>query len=199
MTRRLFFGLAIDPDVAHSVLRPVRAAVDAPTDDVRVYSEDDLHLTLCFVGAVDDECVPRIVGAARDEFRGLFAPELRIGGEVGAFPSRDEPRAVWLAACETADTAGRLAALRNRAMQVAMSHGWRPRAAERGRPFQPHVTVARPVNGHPLPTEIWDACVERNWMPVDVVLFESLSGRNDVIGGERYRTVASWPLAVGPG
>jgi len=194
--RRLFFGLAVDPEVGGRVVRSVRSVL-SPEADFALYSVDDLHVTLAFLGNVEDERVPEIVRSAGVEFRALHAPELRIGSCGGALPSRDDPRALYTGVQEQFETAGRLDVLRNRAVQVGLSHGWRPRPADRGRPFLPHVTVARPRNGCGVPEDFWDLGAERAWMPTDVVLFESLAGRGE--GGDRYRVLASWPLFVGAG
>jgi 2'-5' RNA ligase len=192
--RRLFFGLGVDPDVGGRVVRSVKSVLEG---DFALYGVDDLHMTLAFLGNVEDERVPEIVRSAAVEFRSLHAPELRIGSCGGALPSREEPRALYAGVREQFETAGRLDVLRNRAMQVGLSHGWRPPSSERGRPFLPHVTVARPRNGCAVPEDFWDLGAERAWMPTDVVLFESLAGREE--GGDRYRILASWPLYVGAG
>lgn len=195
--KRLFFGLAVDPEVGNRVVRSVHSALEGE-GEFAIYAPDDLHVTLCFLGEVEDDRVPSIVDAAHQEFRALFAPELHVGGHADAFPSRERPRALFTCVTETIESSGRLAALRNRAMQVGLSQGWRPGRAERERPFRPHVTVARPRNGAPVPEDFWDLGSDRRFVPVDVVLFESLAGREN--GSEvRYRHLDSWPLAVTPG
>ncbi|MEM6672901.1 MAG: RNA 2',3'-cyclic phosphodiesterase [Planctomycetota bacterium] len=194
--RRLFFGLSVDPDVSQPMLRGVRATLDG-SGPFAVYGPEDLHVTLCFLGEVDDERVQRLLSAAGVEFRALHAPELSVGGCGDAFPTRETPRALVSCVSEVTETVGRLAALRNRALQVGLTCGWRPTRVERERGFRPHVTLARPRAGAAVPEDFWDLGRERSWVPADVELFESRPERGD--GEPRYRTVASWPLAVGPG
>ena len=152
-----------------------------------VYAASDLHLTLAFLGEVEEVLVRTIVRSAGDEFRGLTAPELRVGGTAGSFPDGERPRALWEGVEETFESMGRLAALRNRALQVAYSHGLRPRRADRERPFRPHVTVARPGREAAVPEDFFEDRDAGRWLPVDVTLFESLGAVS--AGGDRYRVL----------
>lgn len=193
---RLFFGLGLDGEIAERVCAQVRSVLFDEGAEA-IYRAADLHLTLAFLGDVDESRLPSIQSAALDEFRGLTAPELRLGGDIEGFPNRSEPRAIFADVEETFDSAGRLSAIRNRVHQVALSHGWRPSSKERQRGFRPHVTLAR-LGGKPLSGgEVYDLSIERNWLPVDITLFESLGSRGD--GGDRYRIHATWPLVVRPG
>ncbi|QDV07312.1 2',5' RNA ligase family [Planctomycetes bacterium Poly30] len=206
--QRLFFGLSVDPVVGQSLIRAARRALGAELSEA-LYGEEVLHLTLCFLGSFPRDRVKSLVQSARDEFVGLWAPELLLGGEGDAFPDRGTPRTLHTAVEEVGDATGRLGTIRNRTMQVAMSHGWRASQAERARPFRPHVTLAR-LSGRPdspIPEDsgaaafadlddFWDLGAERRWLPVDITLYESLGRSED---GERYRQLAAWPLAVRPG
>ncbi|MFT5735366.1 MAG: 2'-5' RNA ligase [Planctomycetota bacterium] len=219
--KRLFFGLSVDPVVGQSLIRAARRAL-GPELTRAIYGEDDLHLTLCFIGSFPDDRIASLKDMANGELRSLWAPELLLGADGDAFPDRETPRTLHTKVEETSDSVGRLATLRNRAMQVAMSHGWRPTQAERARPFQPHVTLAR-LGRKPSPTlgatpekaaeqaleqsakasemassaeEFWDLGAERRWLPIDITLYES-PGQTGA--GERYLPIAAWPLAVRPG
>ena len=193
---RLFFGLGLDGEVAERLCARVRSVLHDQGPDA-LYRANDLHLTVAFLGEMDEASVASIQAVATEEFRGLMAPELRVGGEVDAFPSREAPRAVFAGVEETFESSGRLAAIRNRAQQVGLSHGWRPRTAENARGFRPHVTLARLGGRPPTGDGIYELSHERNWLPVDITLFESLDDRFE--GGDRYRIRASWPLVIRPG
>ena len=207
--KRLFFGLSVDPVVGATLIRAARRSLHE-RDAETVYGEDDLHLTLTFVGEFPAERVKSLIQAANYEFKALWAPELLVGGQGGAFPDREHPRALYSVVEETGESVGRLAALRNRTHQVAMSHGWRASEADRRRAFRPHVTLARPkapVQGGDASdfSDFWDLGAERRWLPLDITLYESdrdanrdpQSGRSKP--GDRYRQLAAWPLAVRPG
>lgn len=193
---RLFFGLGIEGDLGERIAKRTRLAL-ADCGEMAVYAADDLHLTLAFLGEVESDTVRSIVRTAGDEFRGLTAPELRVGGSAGSFPDGERPRALWEGVEETFDSLGRLAALRNRALQVAYCHGLRPRRADRERPFHPHVTVARPGAGAAIPGDFFEGRDASRWLPVDVTLFESFGKESP--DGSRYRVLAAWPLVVRPG
>ncbi|MEE2940522.1 MAG: 2'-5' RNA ligase family protein [Planctomycetota bacterium] len=193
---RLFFGLGIEGDLGDRIVRRTRVAL-AECGDTALYAAADLHLTLAFRGEVEERRVRPIVRSADVEFRGLAAPELRVGGTAGSFPDGERPRALWESVEETFESLGRLAALRNRALQVAYSHGLRPRRADRERPFRPHVTVARPGAAAEVPEDFFEERDAARWLPVDVTLFESLGART--AGEGRYRVLGAWPLVVQPG
>lgn len=200
---RLFFGIGLEEEIGSRVLRPVRALLE-DAHEVAIYAPGDLHLTLAFLGEVEDRQVPALIASAAEEFRGLVAPELRVGTSSGAFPTMDDPVALWLEVSETFDSYGRLGVLRNRSRQVGFAHGWRPTRADRERPFRPHVTVARTRPGALVPAGFFELDVERAWLPVDVTLFASRRGAQEgrptgAEAGERYRALASWPLVVRPG
>jgi len=198
-TKRVFLGLAVDGTTGDGVRRESTRAFES-AGPVAVYAAEDLHLTLAFLGELDAGAVRRVEAAARWEFAGLWAPELTILGRGGAFPSADAPRAVWRAIEEAPGCEGRLDALRNRAWQAGLSAGWRPGRKERERPFRPHVTVARPRAGARVgASDLGDLGRDRRWLPVDVVLYESLGpDPGEGAPAARYRTLAAWPLAVQP-
>ncbi len=200
--KRLFFGLSVDPTVGSALIRAARRSLEE-RDAGGIYGEDDLHLTLTFVGDFPEDRVKSLIAAANYEFKALWAPELLVGGEGGGFPDSQRPKALFSPVEETGESVGRLAALRNRTHQVAMSHGWRASSAERRRAFRPHVTLARVDPGRPGAqasdyADFWDLGAERRWLPLDITLYESDTDPNKGLG-DRYRQLAAWPLAVRPG
>ncbi len=201
--KRLFFGLTVDPVVGQSLLRAARRSLTSEQAEA-LYGEDDLHLTLSFLGSFPEERIQSLIDVADYELKWLWAPELLVGAEGDAFPSRARPRSIHALVEETADSVGRLSTIRNRTQQLGLSHGWRAQEAERMRPFQPHVTLARlgmAAGPDPDLDDFWDLGGERRWLPVDVTLYESLprNAEGAPSGEDRYRTLAAWPLAVRPG
>jgi RNA 2',3'-cyclic 3'-phosphodiesterase len=135
---RLFFAVELDPAVraaASAAGRRLAAALDAVGGlDARWIPEDNLHVTLWFLGEVDESGLEALHGVAAGPF--AIAPfDLRLGG-VGTFPPSGPPRVIWMGA-----TAG---ATEIRALYGSLSArllplGYRPE----GRPFTPHLTLAR--------------------------------------------------------
>jgi len=189
---RLFIGLEVPPETGRRIERSLRPLIEG--DEVRTYSADDMHVTLVFLGSWPEERLPGLKSALQEEVRGLNAPDLTIAG-TGAFPDFENPRVLWAAVEEEEESMpGRLFALHNRVRQAALMLGWRPSAAERMRPFTPHVTVARTKAGDPG-AAYRRLRFDRSWLPVEVLLVESRPG--DPV--ERYRTLQALPLVVRPG
>lgn len=62
---------------------------------VKVSPRSQLHVTLRFIGDVDDRKVPRIVKAVEDAVEEMEPFTVSLGG-VGTFPPRGNPRVVWV-------------------------------------------------------------------------------------------------------
>ena len=76
-------------------------------DGVRPSPENQMHLTMKFIGDVDDRKVPRIAEAVRKAVEGISPFEISLDG-AGAFPNARDARVVWVGA-KPADTLKRIA------------------------------------------------------------------------------------------
>src|SRR5688500_12988059 len=101
-TRRLFVALMLGPElgaaVETAVVRTLGGAARA-AESARVYTANDLHATLFFLGAADETWIARLtdeLGAVAAE---LATPVLEIG-RTGAFPNERRPRILWVDAVE---------------------------------------------------------------------------------------------------
>jgi len=147
----------------------------------------NLHVTLKFLGQVDEARVPALADALRARVAGHRVFDAAVRG-LGAFPSPTRPRVLW-AGLE--DDAGALAALAETIDACCAGLGF-PRET---RAFAAHVTLGRvreprrqPALGEALarPADVGRVRVER------VSLMRSeLSPR-----GARYSELAAAPLAV---
>jgi 2'-5' RNA ligase len=179
-TRRLFVGLAPDERTAEELHANARKLLG--TEHWRLYGPRDIHLTLCFLGAVPEEHVEPLASALRDACSGLPAPSLEIAG-LGAFPSRARPRVVWAGVRadprSTEDEIAKLRALEQAAGRAIETVGL---AYDRRAELTPHLTLARPARGR---SRGLDGAAELQrawpWQPSEVLLFESVGG-----SGERY-------------
>jgi 2'-5' RNA ligase len=92
------------------------------------------HVTLRFIGEVEDETLPAIEAALG---RAISSPPFEVTWQsLGTFPDGRRPRVVWLGAGEGGDALVRLAATVDDRLCGVIE----PRE---GRPFTPHVTIAR--------------------------------------------------------
>lgn len=131
---RLFVGLEIAEPVRTEVLR-VHAdlGVAIQRQGVRMVNPGKLHLTLTFLGSVEDEVVPELQ-ASLGEICGFGEFSLKLGG-LEAFPDRRRPKVVWVGV--DGDTA--MTTLADQVTRLC-----RPFAPEiNERPFSGHVTLAR--------------------------------------------------------
>ena len=97
--------------------------------------EEQLHLTLRFIGEVDGVLFKEIKEDLKNVEGNSFS--MRLKG-LGHFPPRKAPRVLW-AGIETNDT---LVQLRNRVNSVLVRLGLEPEH----RKYSPHVTIARLKN-----------------------------------------------------
>ena len=124
---RLFVALDLPEDIKLSL-----APLTRGLGDVRWLLPEEQHLTLRFIGEVDNGRMEDVVEALTLVDGAPF--ELRLGG-IGHFPPRGEPRIIW-AGVEKSEPLKRL----KRAVDRALDEIGLP--AE-GRKFTPHITLAR--------------------------------------------------------
>jgi 2'-5' RNA ligase len=177
--RRIFFALWPDPVVAgklHRLGREAQAHCGG-----RPMRRDTLHLTLAFLGEVDDAGFAAALAAA-DEV--AAATDTSAGTAAALTIDRlacwKHNHIVWAGCDEVppplADLASRLAvALRGRGFRLD------------SRPFAAHVTLLRNARCGAEPA----APQPFEWRVADFVLVESHLGAD----GARYEIVGRWPLA----
>jgi len=102
---------------------------------IRWVQQEGLHLTLRFLGAAPPSAVEPTAAAVHAAVAGHRAFRVTLGG-AGAFPSTSRPRVLWLGIGEGAASLGAL--VQDLETRLAGA-GWAPT----GRPFRPHLTVAR--------------------------------------------------------
>jgi 2'-5' RNA ligase len=190
---RLFVGLAPpvavldDLDAACAPLRPAHA-------DLRWTSRELWHVTLAFLGEVDEgslvRLLPRLERAARRH--GSFG--LSLAG-AGAFPGPARANVLWSGLSGDREALGELA--------MSVSAGARragtPPPDERR--YRPHVTLARcraPVDVRPVVAEL-SGYQGPAWAVEEIYLIRSTLAREARGGHPRYEAVGTWPLRPGTG
>jgi 2'-5' RNA ligase len=94
-----------------------------------------LHITMKFLGEIEQEGVAALSGAAERAARSLSPFNIIIEG-AGAFPPRELPRVLWLGVKDASGSLNRLQLnLENECEGVGF--------AREARPFHPHLTIAR--------------------------------------------------------
>lgn len=186
-SRRLFVALMLGPElgatVETAVLRSLGGAARA-AESARVYTAVDLHVTLFFLGAVDEPWIAPLTDGLAKVASEIAAPEVELG-RTGAFPSQRRPRILWVDAVERGGA--RLAELAARVDGACAGLGF----ARDERQWRAHLTVARLRGGVPAGLDAFFALeFGVPWKPAALSLVESVPGG----GPPAYRRVASFAL-----
>lgn len=146
-----------------------------PAQGVRWVLPENLHLTLRFLGAAEDEQLAALrqgltqVAARHESF--VAASE-----QSGCFPDRRRPKVIWAG---VADADGRLGALQRDIEAAVRAAGWPPEE----RAFRPHLTLGRV---RPGVRGKWSGELPR--LPVPVKAVELIASILKPAGAE-YRTL----------
>lgn len=114
------------------------APLRAKRHPVRWVRAELLHLTVKFLGEVDEGRIPDIEARLRDAVDGTRAFQLPVR-EFGAFPTAKHPRVLWVG-CEELPVLELLYDSVEREMSAL-------EFALEGRPFRPHATIGRVARG----------------------------------------------------
>ncbi len=145
---RLFVAVDVPEEVVryiHRVQQQVKREVRAD----RWQPVRNLHLTLHFLGEVDESLVPAIC-ADLDLVSSMIAPfSLAVGG-FGAFPRPDRPRVLWLG------VEGDRQSLVQTHQLLGKRFDLHPGLARDRKPYAPHITLARGPHATRLPLSDWN-------------------------------------------
>jgi len=176
---RLFVGIEL-PDE----LRRRMALIQTGVERAKWVAEENIHLTLRFIGEVSGD----VAGDAVEALETIHAPPfpLTVDG-AGHFESRKQIRALWLGV----EKSNALISLRNRIESALVRADLEPEK----RKYKPHITIARINNGSPGMARGWlSANTMFRAVPFTVanfVLFSSHLGRDKAI----YTPETEFPLS----
>ena len=96
MLQRLFIAIDPEPATLDTIFRLISTMKrEFPTEGMRYTVPQNLHLTLLFIGDTDELLIP-IIGNKLDKICQNF-PEFDLEfSNLGAFPSKRNPRIIWL-------------------------------------------------------------------------------------------------------
>jgi len=133
---RVFIAIEL-PAIVRQKLKAHIDGLRSTLPDVRASwnREDNLHLTLKFLGDIPVARVETLAQAAQRAASKVEAFEIVIGG-CGSFPPKGQPRVLWIG---IDGPSGRLTEV-HQALEDECAKAGFPREA---RPFHPHLTIAR--------------------------------------------------------
>ncbi len=178
---RAFFGLPL-PEAHRKALEPYLATCAAAAPALRWVPAANLHLTIRFLGHVE-EAVAEGIAAAVDGLEPAGF-DLELERRIGTFKRGRLARVVWVGLAAGEEEAGHLAVNVERLCREA---GLEPET----RAFNAHLTLARSRDGYgvALP-ELPDVTALPAWRADELVLYRSTLGR----GGAVYEPVRSISL-----
>ncbi len=133
MRIRTFVAVDLEGEREKRVIGDIQAEIEATGNRVKMVEPENLHLTLKFLGEVDESLIPELAGVLGEIEFEEFDAELR---GLGAFPGISRPRVIWVGFGEGRDL---LADLMRRVEAAVSRLGFR---RER-RPPSPHLTICR--------------------------------------------------------
>lgn len=184
---RVFTAVPIGADARAEIHRAARALL-AGLGRMSVVAEQNLHVTLKFVGDVHRDDLPALVETVRAGTEGLPAGDIEIAG-IRAFPNLQRPRVVWAG---VSDPSGILEPVHARLNEALAKFG----AKREKKRYVPHVTLAR-IRGPVDARELSQRCESGGefWFsvePVDsITLFMSELSRG---GPPQYTVLGRYEL-----
>ncbi len=181
--KRMFIAIPIQETSRNAIIKAVMADEKAKRMPVRWTSVQNLHLTMQFLGDVDEKRIPDLESII-DSVTAPAHPESLVFTGMGAFPNPASPRILWIGI-------KKIDILLKIQKQLTNSLFERGFDADRKR-FSPHLTLGRvkenvrfePVNYNYLENIVTAAIIPDS--PFDrVTLFESLLRP----GGPIYRVL----------
>lgn len=191
MTRRLFVAAWL-PETAREEASEVLERLRESDTSVKWVSPENLHVTLRFLGDVEESFLDSMIQRLTKEFASVESFDVRFDG-IEMFPKRGAPRVVWIG---LERGAREIASLASRTERALLDAGVLSEIEKR--PFQAHVTLGRPRGARGLGRleSLLEQVEVRGGMHLleEVRLVESrLSPR-----GAEYRAVGRFPLTGRP-
>lgn len=123
-----------------SVEIPDKSCLDAPLSELKAFNgvrtspPEQIHITLRFIGDVDESKVDRIEDCVRRAAEGTEPFEVTVAG-TGAFPNRGRPSVVWIGASPEKPLAGLADRIGANLKKAGIPFD--------SKPFKSHVTIGR--------------------------------------------------------
>ncbi|MGV3485895.1 MAG: RNA 2',3'-cyclic phosphodiesterase [Planctomycetaceae bacterium] len=137
-TIRSFIAIPLSGEVQRAA-RKLARELHGEKDGMKWVPEDNLHLTLKFLGDVVDRDVPQVCKVIRECCQPIPPFELEFEG-TGGFPSDERPRVIWAGICSGGEY---LVELVSRLEKELAKLGFKPEP----RDYRPHLTLGRVRSG----------------------------------------------------
>jgi 2'-5' RNA ligase len=183
---RLFVAIAPPPpvlDELDALVQPLRAG----RQELRWTAREAWHVTLAFLGQVDESAVTRLVPRLERAAQRHPSIPLAFSG-AGAFPSASRANVLWSGLSGDRRALARLA----ESVAAGASRAGAP-PPDKKRRFQPHLTLARCRMPADV-TELVEVLADYRGLPWTANHIHLVSSRLGGTEQPRYVSLASWPL-----
>jgi len=133
-TIRSFIAIPLNAEII-SHIEKIQKDLKTLSADVKWVNPRSIHLTLKFLGGIEEGDIEKIAQGIQDGITG-FKPWSAAVKNVGAFPSLKSPRVVWIG---IEDLGGQLIKLQNQIEKEMANLGFE----EEKRKFSAHLTLGR--------------------------------------------------------
>lgn len=138
---RAFIAIELPPELKDRLASELDSLRSAPgAGAIRWSNPDTVHLTLRFLGELDDREVALAQSALEQGLAGEQRFSFQIERRLGCFPSWQRPRVFWIGVGEAAGRLGRLNGAIERQLR---ERGFQPEH----RAYHPHLTIGRVKRG----------------------------------------------------
>lgn len=182
---RLFLGIPVGCTL-QAELHRIAALVHSKWPGLGLVSQENYHLTLKFLGDVDNNNLDQVIEALRPLQQ--FGPGILKLSRCGAFPTGGAARVIW---CGCLDPDGKISAIAAAADSALAPLGFDNEPRE----FHAHITIARSrgiKDSKPLRQLLASIASGTAEERIDkVILYRSILEPS----GSRYETLAQFPLS----
>lgn len=149
-------------------LAKLRQELMSRLPDIKWTEPENLHVTLVFLGEVDDVLLPRVCSLVKEAADAVaLVPFLMSLSGLGCFPNERRPRVLWVGIDAGVDQLTRLhVALAERFVELG--------CRREDRRFTPHVTLGRTKHDGPLRAISQVLADHRDWQAGEATVQEVL-------------------------
>jgi RNA 2',3'-cyclic 3'-phosphodiesterase len=163
---RSFIAIEIPKDVRDGIVGLQANLKSSAGSSVRWVANDNLHLTLIFLGEVEENFLNKVKEQLVSVVKTVKPFKANLNG-LGAFPSQRSPRVIWIGFDKGKDESVDLQASAEKAL---VTIGYKPEE----RKFHPHLTIGRVKGVVKEPAKIFETSYASRIFPVkSIVLFKS--------------------------
>jgi RNA 2',3'-cyclic 3'-phosphodiesterase len=181
---RTFIALPASSEIQQK-MTTVQSELKAVQADVKWELQDKFHITLKFLGSVEQSKIESLSSALLDSVKQFLGFELTYNS-LGTFPNIQNPRVIWIGA----KTDQVMLDLHSRIENVCSNFGFQ----KEERAFHPHITFGR-VKGTRNLARLTEAIKTITFEPIQSRCSELLLMKSDLHpSGSIYTILKSFPL-----